>query len=312
MGYPTRLSDVFDRPSLAARHWVVTAVELYDAGLSETEIAHRVRIGVLHRIHRGVYAAGRPELSFEGGCLAAALACGPGAALSHGPAGRLWGFRRWEGPMHVSGPRSLGGHPEVVVHRPRRLPDEDLAVRSGVPVTSVARTLLDSAPGQPTDLLARWMHEAGVQGVLDQREVWAVIERHPHHRGRRKLMAALASEVVVTRSGLEDAFLVLSRRAAMPKVIGNALLWSGVDEEEVDFFYPSLGLVVEVDGGRYHASRWRRRRDAAKDGRFRATGKTVWRVPELAITLDPSGVVAELRRLSATLGLSNPSEGRVG
>ncbi len=312
MGYPTRQSDVFDRPALAARHWVITYRELSESGFSDEEIAHRVAIGVLHRIHRGVYAVGRPELTFEGRCLAAALACGPGSAVSYGPAGRVWGFRRWLGPIHVSGPRSLGGHPEVVVHRPRSLPSEDLAVHGGVPVTSVARTLLDLSPAQPVDLIARWMHEAGVQGVLDKQAVWVVLERHPHHRGGRRLEGALATEVVVTRTGLEDAFLTLSRRARMPRVFGNEELWSGVEYEEVDFYYPTLGLIVEVDGGRYHASRWRRRRDAAKDARFRAMGRTVWRVPELAITLDATGVLAQLRRLAATLGLSSSSDKRFG
>lgn len=97
----------------------------------------------------------------------------------------------------------------------------------------------------------------------------------------------------------------------MPKALVNEELWSGEKLEEVDFYYPTLGLIVEVDGGRYHATRWRQRRDKAKDERFEARNFGVWRVPELEITLDPTGVVGELAHLAATLGPSNPSDRRV-
>ncbi|MCW2989713.1 MAG: hypothetical protein JWM73_307 [Solirubrobacterales bacterium] len=247
---------------------------------------------------------GRPDVSFEGACLAAVLACGPGAAVSHGPAARLHGFRSWHGRIHVSGPRSLEGHPGLVVHRPRSLALDDLAPTSGVPVTSVARTLLDLSPKQPVELIGRWIHEAGVQRVFDQREVWAVIQRHPHARGARRLEAALALEVAPTRSGLEDAFLKIIRTAGLPAPLVNSEQWSGAALEEVDFCWPALGLIVETDGARYHASRWRQRRDVAKDERFRDEGWVVWRVPELAVALDPTGTARHL----ATLGPSSVPE----
>jgi hypothetical protein len=119
--------------------------------------------------------------------------------------------------------------------------------------------------------------------------------------------AALAVEVVPTRSGLEDLFLEVVRRAGLPDPVGNGWLWSGEKLEEVDFHWPDLGLIEEVDSLRYHSSAWRQRRDREKAARFRALGWTVWRVPELAISLDPAGVA---RRLTA-LGLSNPAPRRI-
>lgn len=163
-------------------------------------------------------------------------------------------------------------------------------------MTSVARTLLDCAPKTPVDTVGRWIHEAVVQRVFDQRDMWAVLERHPHHRGRGRLEAALALEVVPVRSGLESAFLLLVRAAGLPTPAVNATYWTGEAWEEVDFSWPASRLIVEVDGARYHGTRWRRRRDAAKDERFRALGWRVVRVPELAPTPDPAGVAATVGR----------------
>jgi hypothetical protein len=293
-------------------HHVVSTEELIAAELSEGQIAHLVAIGVLYRVHHGVYAVGRPQLTFTGHCRAAWLACGgPGCAVSHISAAGSHNFRRAFGRIHVSGPRSLDGHPGLIVHRPRSLPLAEIVEHDGYAVTSVARTILDMAPGQTVDTVGEWLHEAGVQRVLDVRDVWTVLQRHRHHRGARIVEAALALEVLDTRTGLEDAMLAIWRRAGLPRVVANDWVWTELGLEEVDFHGESLGLVLEVDGDRYHHSRWRKRRDAAKDARVRATGKVVVRVPELAITLDPDGVAAELRELAATRGPGNWSVARV-
>jgi Protein of unknown function (DUF559). len=289
---------------LAEWKWVVSTEELLARGLTKRQILRREADGVLHRIHRGVYAVGRPQLSFEGLCRAAWLACGPGSAVCDITAARVWGIRQSSGAIHIAVPRGRKGHPGLRVHRPRSLPLDDIKEHDGFAVTSVARTLLDMATGRSVDDVARWIHEAGVVRVLDFCEVLAVLKRHQHHQGGPVLKAALGAEVALTRSGLERAFLEISRRTRMPRPRVNEHLWAGVAWEEVDFHFPQLGLIVEVDGGAVHWSRWRRRRDAEKDARFRATGKTVWRIPELEITLDPDAVTAELRRLAAILGRS--------
>lgn len=306
MGGEIHPHGLFDRPRVAeiaaTRRWVLSTAELHALGWSSRAIEGAVRTGFLHRRHRGVYAVGRPELSFEGHCRAACLACGPGSAVSHGAAARLWSFRNWFGPIHLVAPRGRAGHPGLVVHRPRVLLPEDMIERGHCAVTTVARTLLDLSPGSRIDDIGRWIHEARVQRVLDRGAVLDVCRRHANHRGRPRLEAALELEVLPTRSGLEDAFLVICRRARVPQPLVNGELWSGERTEEVDFHWPDRRLIVETDGGRYHGTRWRRRRDQAKDERFRARGWTVWRVPELDVTLAPREVATELRRLLATGG----------
>lgn len=302
MGDQKHLGGHFEGPDLAAKHWVLSTSELLEAGLSRRQITRRVDTGVLFRKFHGVYAVGRPDLSFQGCCRAAWLACGLQSAISHISGARDWNLRRSTGRIHISVPRGRKGHPELVVHRSRSLAGDDIVMRDGYAVTSVSRTILDMAPGQDPQRVARWIHEAGVQRVLDFREMLATLERHPHHRGVRVVDAALNLHVDDTRSDLEDAWLEISRKAGVPAPVSNEYLSSGAALEEVDFFYPQLNLIVEVDGGRYHWSRWRRRNDAAKDARFRATGRTVWRVPELRIALDPVSLAAELRELAAGVG----------
>lgn len=289
---------------MAAKHWVLSVAELHELGWSERQIRHGAATGRLHRKHRGVYAVGRPQLSFEGFCRAAWLACGPGSAVSHITSARCHQIRESTGAIQISVPRQRTTHPGLIVHRPRSLPLDDIVMHDGFAVTRVARTLLDMSPGQPVDRVAKWIHEAGVVGVLDFREILAVLGREQHHLGRGVLEAAMGAEVALTRSGLERAFLAIVRRARMPKPRVNEHVWSGVALEEVDLHWPELGLIVEVDGGAVHWSRWRRRKDAAKDARFRAIGWTVWRIPEHEITLAPDAVATELRRL-ATVGRPN-------
>lgn len=311
MSAETRSTARFRRPTLAAvaagRHDVVSSSELLATGVSEEQIRHLVAIGFLHRIHRGVYAVGRPQLAPRGRHRAAWLACGPASAISHDSALADWNLARSAGWVHVSA-RHARDRRGLVIHRPRSLAAEDVTVREGYAVTTVARTILDMAPRRPVDVVGRWLHEAGVQGVLDRSAFWRVLERHPHHRGARVLEAALATEFVVTRSALEDAWLAISRRAGMPEPVGNDTVWTEIGEEEVDFHYPPLNLVVEVDSIRYHSSRWRRRRDAAKSERLVRAGLRVRRVHELEITLDADGLVARLRAFTATRGGRNPSD----
>ena len=286
----------------AQRHWVLTTQELMALGLSEDQIAHRTRIGVLHRRYRGVYAVGRPQLSFEGECRAAVAACGPGSAISDRSSLRLWGLRRSLGAIHVSIPRGRAGHAGLRIHRPRALPAEDIVERQGIAVTSVGRTLLDIAASESVERVAWLMHEAAVQGVLDLREVWRTLQRHEHHRGRGKLEAALAVEVAPTRSGLEREYLELCRRARVPAPLVNHHVWSIDRLEEVDFHWPDPRVVVEVDGARYHSTRWRRLKDAEKTARLEAGGWLVRRFSELELRLDSATVAAETGRL---LGLGD-------
>jgi len=284
--------------------WVLSFGELRSLGLTSEQVEGRVRAGVLHRIHRGVYAYGRPELSFEGACRAALLASGPAAAISHGSAARLWNLRGSIGAIHLTVPRSRDGHPGLIVHRPRTFPLADMVEREGLEVTTVARTLLDLAAREPLGRVEQLLHEAGVQRVLDVHSIHETCARNADHRGRRKLEAALHAEVAPSRSGLERAFLELCQSGGLPAPVVNGHLWTGDRLEEVDFHWPSARLVVEVDGARYHSSRWRRRRDAEKTLRLEAANWRVRRFSELEITLDASAVLVETARLRRWAGES--------
>jgi hypothetical protein len=296
VGPEKHLGSSFSSPELAAKHWVVSTEELRAAGVTPRMIARRVDSGVLFRKFRGVYSVGRPELSFKGYLRAAWLACGPESAISHITAARDWAIRQSTGRIHVSAPRGCKGHQGLIVHRLRTLAADDVVQRDGYAVTSVARTILDMAPGQTPKTVAKWIHEAGVQGVLDYRDLVACCARSRGQRGREVMEAALLFHVEDTASGLEDAWLEISEVSGAPHPVCRAWLWSGEKLEEVDFWYPTLNQIIEVDGDRYHRSPWRRRQDREKDQRFRAVGHNVWRIPELDIRFNAASLAAQFRR----------------
>jgi hypothetical protein len=126
------------------QHGVVGHQQLLELGYSQTAIGRGVESRRLHRIHRGAYAVGNPKPSNHGRCLAAVLACGRDAMLSHDSAAWLWGLRsrcpsRTEVTLPARGHRRRGIH----IHHSTILESVDRAIREGIPTTSVARTLLD-------------------------------------------------------------------------------------------------------------------------------------------------------------------------
>ena len=129
-----------------AQHGVVTRAQLLDAGLSRAAIEHRVQRGRLHCLYPAVFVVGRPELTQQGRWMAAVLACGASAALSHTSAGELWGVIEARGrPVHVSLPRPVDRRPVgITTHRRDRLADWVIE-HDGIPVTSPSQTLIDLA-----------------------------------------------------------------------------------------------------------------------------------------------------------------------
>jgi predicted transcriptional regulator of viral defense system len=179
------------------QHGVVSIRQLeQQLGFSHQAVERAAGAGRLHRVYRGVYAVGHTELSQRGECLAAVLAVGPGALLSYYSAGWLWGI--WWGspaPFEVTAyvPRHHPAPKGVVRHRARNLDDVDRALVDGIPVTSVARTLLDLASKLRADQLRRALSRAEDLKLLDLEEVHAaVIERNRGHRGAKRLAHALA------------------------------------------------------------------------------------------------------------------------
>ncbi len=182
----------------AARGYgIVTFRQLSDAGLTNGAIARRVRVGRLHRLHRGVYAVGHPAVSREGRWFAAVLACGAGAALSHRDAAAHWGLLPpRSGPVCVTVPGQVGRarRAGICVHRPRHLTAADLTRHRSIPTTTPARTIAD---------LRRTVGPAELRRAIRQAEVLG-------------LPLALADSDQ-TRSELEALFLRLCRRHGLPR-----------------------------------------------------------------------------------------------
>jgi Transcriptional regulator, AbiEi antitoxin len=202
----------------AAQHGVVTTAQLKEAGLTSAAVSKRVKAGRLHRLHRGVYAVGAPASGREAGWMAAVLACGPGAVLSHRSAAALWDLLRpIEGPIDVSVPSQNGRRrrPGIRIHRCASLRRGDITMRQLIPVTTPSRTVEDLQGIVSPQLHRRAIRQAEVQRF----------SLGPRIRGDR------------TRSDLERDFLLLCGRYGFPRPEVNVKLgrW------EVDFLWRPAG-----------------------------------------------------------------------
>jgi len=283
-----------DRVVLAVagrQHGMVTAAQLADAGLGRHAIAHRVRSGWLRRRHYGVYLVGPLETPHSA-AMAAVLAYGPGALLSHYPAAVLWELRPPPAhEMHVivaaSGVKSRDG---VRAHRTAHLDPADATRRHGIPVTSPARTLLDVAATEPASVLDRAANEARVLRLVSDHSLTEQFARYPNHRGVRALRRTTLTEPKLTRSEAEHRLLELIRAAQLPEPLTNAR----VAGYEADFLWPDHRLVVEVDGYAFHSTRRSFERDRRRDADLTSRGYRVIRLTWRQITAEPEVVIAQL------------------
>lgn len=281
-----------------AQHGVVERRQLRTLGLSAPAVDRWLRTGRLRALHRGVYAVGHSALTVRGWWMAAVLACGPGAALSHRCAARLQSLSgRLPGRPAVSVPATRCPQPPgVAVHRIQRV--EPVLVE-GIPCTPVARTILDLAGISRRRELEKVIEEAVVLGVFDLRALETVVASVARPRGVRLLRSVLAEirpGTTLTRSDLEEAMLALCDRAGLPRPVcnGNVLLADGT-APEVDFQWRAARVVVETDSNRYHATHPKRRGDRAKDRALQLAGWLVLRVPEEDLAERPDAILADLR-----------------
>jgi predicted transcriptional regulator of viral defense system len=285
-----------------ARHNVITLDELRSLHLSDSAIARRVRAGRLHRKYAEVFAVGRPDLPLDGVFLAAVLACGPAARLGFLSATRKWDLRGGgTARIDVIAPRSIKPKKGIRLHRPLSLDAVETTELDGIPITTVAQTLLDVAAPAYRLNMGKLLHEAIVTELFDLNAIARVLARNPRAPGARRLAEALTEEVPFTRSDLEDATLALFRSHSVPNPDSNAWIWDGEKLVEVDFVWREFGLIVEVDGWRYHRSRWRRRQDAAKTAALEGQGWTVLRFSEFEVAGAPACLAATV--LTAIGGL---------
>jgi hypothetical protein len=280
---------------LAGRQWgVVSRAQLGGVGLGRGAIDRRVQTGRLRRIHRGVYAIAGAALPREGRALAAVLACGEGAVLSHVSAAVHWGLLTYDAPQpHVTAPASRAGVRGIRLHRTRSLDARETTTHRGIPITTLARTLLDLAATAPTTHLEHAIGQAMRNEVYDHAAIERVLDGRP---GTRALRRATAEDPAFTRSALERRFRALCRRAGLPQPLSNHVVADADDRpHEVDFFFPAHRLVVETDGWRDHGTRVAFERDRAKDAALVAAGHAVLRFTKRQIAYDPDTVADRVR-----------------
>lgn len=285
--------------ALATRqHGVVERSQLLALGVSAGSVKRWLVAGRLRELHRGVYIVGHGSLTQRARWMAAVLACGEGAALSHRSAARLHGLISWNrGRVAVSTPaRRRARPPGLAVHRIQRV--EPVLVEA-IPCTPVARVIVDMAAISRRRTLELVIEEAAVLEVLDMRAIQTALDTIARPRGVRLLRAVLADHrpgTTMTRSGLEEAMLDLCRLAGLPRPLVN-LHVALIDGTlvGVDFHWPVHRVVVETDSNRYHATHPKRRRDRAKDRALQLAGWIVLRVPEEDIADRPELILTDLR-----------------
>ena len=293
------LQDLF--PALLRRPLrVVTAAELIELGCSREAIRHGEASGRLHRIHQGVYSVGSPHLSRHDAFLAAVVAVGPRGALSHDSAAALWGIRRDRPalPIEVSVPSKVTRlRPRLRVHR-RRLDPGEVTRRYGIPVTTPAITLLDLAARLEEPELERTLSQADQLGLIDPERLQRKLVHWTGRTGVRPLRGTLFRHTFrLTRSELERLFIPSAIRAGLA-VPDTRQTVTGF---EVDFFWPTLGLVVETDGLRYHRTPWQQAKDLRREQAHSAAGLTPLRFTHWQVKYETTTVERVLRDVGKRL-----------
>jgi hypothetical protein len=262
------------------RQWgVISRRQLRTVGVAPATVDYWVRAGRLRVVHRSVYAAGGTVLRVEGRRLAAVLACGPGAVLSHRSAASHWGLLATDQVgVDVTAPRSRQGVRGIRLHTSRSLDDQDTTRHEGIPITTVHRTLLDLAAATRDDQLERALAQAMYLQLYDHRAITDVIARSNGHRGTKVLEQATRQEPKLTKGAWEIRMLRLVRSAHLPEPICNRPLHAPDHGEcKPDFYWPAHALIVETDGWEAHRTPAAFRGDTAKDAALTAAGYRVLR-----------------------------------
>ena len=276
---------------------VVGHTQLLALGLDRGAIAHRIATGRLHPIHAGVYAVGHSKLSVRGKRIAALLACGEGAVLSHQTAADEWNIRPSSSPrIHVSlATRSGRRRDGITIHRPRHLPAHEVTRHNDIAITTVARTLLDLADAVSVADLRKAIERSEDLRLLDTRDIERVIRDHNGRRIKKLERALEDADFGFKRSPLESDFLALCKRFGLPRPEVNVQ----VAGYEVDFFFPEHRLVVETDGWTTHGRRRAFEDDQIRDVAMAKAGLQHVRFSHRRITTQAEGVAQDLSSLLA-------------
>jgi hypothetical protein len=317
-GRKTTADGTFSDQALATlardQHGVFSLEQLRELGLSPSGVRTRVATGRLHRIHAGVYSlVPRDLLKREGLYMAAVLACGPGAVLSHRSAAVLHELRDWGATrIEVTVPtRSTRAHPGVAVHRSTTLTEADVTVVKSIPSTSVHRTLLDLADVVTQRQLERSFDQAEIVEVLDLLAINDQLVRNPTRPGAKAVKAVLRDHYIgstATRNENEELLLSITRGLKIPDPECNAVivLPDGGPPIRPDFVWRKQRVVLETDSKKWHGSRQRMEIDRRRDQRLTAAGWTVIRTTWRQLKYRPHELRPVLLKL---LGPGTPNGG---
>jgi hypothetical protein len=290
---------------LASRqHGVVSRGQLERLGFGTNAIQRRLDGGRLHSIHPAVYAVGHLALTPRSRWMAAVLACGPGAVLSHRTAAALWGIRdSGSGKIDVTVPRKSRSTDSIRRHF-SRIPADECTVEDGILVTSPMRTVLDLGAVAKSHSVEAALRESEYRQLRGTLSLPALLARHPRHRGARAAKAALeqmrADPGGHFRSPLEELFLPFLDRYRLPRPRVNAAVHIPASRHEperryeVDCLWPEQSHIVELDGFESHGQRQTWEDDKARDRRLMVAGYGVTRVTKRQLLGEQGALAADL------------------
>jgi hypothetical protein len=291
------VAEALDRliAALAAKqHGYITRAQLLAMGMGRRAIQSWIATGRLIPVYAGVYAVGTVNRTPVARAMAAVLACGEHALLSHGSAASLWGFNKhWDTPFEVT-VQAKRSRPGIRVHRSTALTRRDLDRQLGIPVTSPARTALDIAPGLTDTRLTRVVNDGRHARLLNLDDLGDVVARNPRHPGAKRLRPFVETSLGPSRSELEDDFQAFAQRYGLPTPITNTYVFG----HEVDVLFLEERVIVEVDSWEFHRFRSNFEGDRDRDADFLAGGYVTIRITAERMKHTPE---REARRLHKIL-----------
>jgi len=287
---------------LGRQHDVVARRQLRALGFSDRKIGSWVARGLLIRIDRGVYAVGRHRLTGEARWMAAVLATGDRAVLSHASAVGLWGLRRPDLSLVavvLPGSSGRGRRGRVTVHSSAQLGREEVTTKVGIPVTRPERTLIDFAEVTERRPFERALDEAVRLNLTTEARLRKAVDRHPGRLGAAKLSTVLsehAAGTTATENDFEELLIAVCDDHAIPRPL--CQVWIG--NYRADFLWPAQFLIVETDGRATHGTRQAFEDDRARSAELTIMGYRVLRFTWLQVTDRPEWVA---RTVLAALGV---------
>jgi very-short-patch-repair endonuclease len=286
------LSELAER-----QHGVVARWQLLTAGVGRRAI-DRWLGRRLHPIHRGVYAVGYPTSRTESRWMAAVLAAGPDAVLSHRTAAQLWGLvPRSSHRLEVTRPAYLRPNQHSYGHR-SALPADECSLIDRIPVTSAPRTIVDLAAVASKRQVERALQEMEVRRLTDRLSIPDLLARYPRRRGSAVLRALLDERVIdqgVTQNDFEELFVSLLDSHGLPRPRFNADVALAGRFFLVDCLWTSAQLIVELDGRSVHGTREAFEADRERDRLLQVAGWRIIRVTWHQLQDQGATIAADLR-----------------